>query len=161
MAFFSCVASHTEGMEIFKGGWRAVILENWVRRDWEGRYIRVINASCHNQKKKEKSQWFNIVKIYISFSHFHDLIQVGELSLDPLQSVTQESRHLPSCNSAILNTWPMKLPWKGKIERMITPEVLWAGLEVMYITSAHMSEPSHMDSTRLPGPLEYVVVLCA
>lgn len=68
-----------------------------------------------------------------------------------------------SCDAAILNTWPLKSPWKGKIERMITPGVLWPGLEVMYIlvTSSHGSEPNHMGPTRLQEPLEYVVVLCA
>ena len=44
---------------------------------------------------------------------------------------------------------------------MIRSGVLWLGLEVMYTTSAHVSEPSHMGSTRLEGPLEYVVVMCA
>lgn len=39
--------------------------------------------------------------------------------------------------------------------------VLWPGLEVMYITSAHGSEPNHMGPTRLQEPPEYVVVLCA
>lgn len=41
---------------------------------------------------------------------------------------------------------------------MITPGVLCPDLEVMYVTSTPVSEPSHMGSTRLQQPLEYVVV---
>lgn len=74
--------------------------------------------------------------------------------------MTKESRHLLSCDATILNTWLLKSSWKRKSERMIT-SVLLPVLEVMYIISAHVSEPSHLGSTRLQEPLEHVVVLCA
>lgn len=47
--------------------------------------------------------------------------------------------------------------WEGW---SIAPGVLWSGKEVMYITFDHVSEPSHIGSSRLQNPMEYVVVLC-
>lgn len=50
---------------------------------------------------------------------------------------------------------------EGKAERDDQTRSFVARPEVMSTTSAHMSEPSHMGSTRLQEPLEYVLVMCA
>lgn len=118
--------------------------------------IRVINACFCN-----KSQRFNIVK-FISHSFMSQSGTGGTALLSRFpptdDSGIQVTSTLLCCH---LKCRASEVTMEGKIKRDDQPGVLWPGLEVMYTTSARGSEPSRAGSTRLQGPLEHVVVLCA
>lgn len=109
---------------------------------------------------KEKTSVINVVVFLIHLCH--KLVQVGQLSsVGALQLVTQKTRQLLSCDTPVLKRGLWSHRGEERLRGMNTPEILWPGLEVMYIILAHVSEPSRLGSSRLQEPLEYVVVLCA
>ena len=101
----------------------------------------IVDATCCNKIKKKSV--INVVVILIHLCR--KLVQVGQLSsVGAPQSVTQESRQLLSCDTAVLKRGLWSHHGEERLRGMNIPEILWPGLEVMYITLAHVSEPSHL-----------------